>query len=81
MNIETSGLMFYVAKPEVFAEYGVTTQGTLLQSGNVFIHASQCGTMAIRHNGDNRIVGYDYDGLMMYLEYVDGYAGGEADGV
>jgi hypothetical protein len=75
MNLENSHLMYYVALPEVFAEYGVTQQGTKLESGKVFIHASQCGTMAIRYNGDTRIQGYDAEGMAMYLEYVDGYEG------
>jgi hypothetical protein len=77
MNLENSHLMYYVALPEVFAEYGVNTQGTRLESGKVFIHASQCGTMAIRYNGDTRIQGYDAEGMAMYLEYVDGYEGVE----
>jgi hypothetical protein len=75
MHIETMNLMYYVALPEVFSEYGVNTQGTRLESGKVFIHASQCGTMAIRYNGDTRIQGYDAEGMAMYLEYVDGYEG------
>jgi len=75
MNLENSHLMYYVALPEVFSEYGVNTQGTRLESGKVFIHASQCGTMAIRYNGDTRIQGYDAEGMAMYLEYVDGYEG------
>jgi hypothetical protein len=77
MNLEQDNLMYYVALPEVFAEYGVTQQGTKLESGKVFIHASQCGTMAIRYNGDTRIQGYDAEGMAMYLEYVDGYEGVE----
>ena len=75
MNLERDFLMYFVALPEVFAEYGVTQQGTRLESGKVFIHASQCGTMAIRYNGDTRIQGYDADGMAMYLESVDGYEG------
>jgi hypothetical protein len=77
MNLENSHLMFFVALPEVFAEYGVTQQGTKLESGKTFIHASMCGTMAIRYNGDTRIQGYDAEGMAMYLEYVDGYEGVE----
>jgi hypothetical protein len=75
MNLEQMNLMWYVALPEVFAEYNVNTQGTRLESGKVFIHASMCGTMAIRYNGDTRIQGYDAEGMAMYLEYVDGYEG------
>jgi hypothetical protein len=76
MNIENMGLMWFVATPETFADYGVTQQGTLLESGKVFIHASLCGTLAIRYNGDDRVQGYDEEGMQMYLEYVDGYKGG-----
>jgi hypothetical protein len=77
MNLEQDFLMYFVALPEVFAEYHVHTQGTRLESGKVFIHASQCGTIAIRYNGDTRIQGYDAEGMAMYLEYVDGYEGVE----
>ena len=77
MNIETMNLMYYVALPEVFAEYHVTAHATPLESGKVFIHASHCGTMAVRYNGDTRVQGYDQEGMQMYLEYVDGYKGGE----
>ena len=77
MNIETMNLMYYVALPEVFAEYHVTAHATELESGKVFIHASHCGTMAVRYNGDTRVQGYDQEGMQMYLEYVDGYKGGE----
>jgi hypothetical protein len=75
MNLEQDNLMYYVALPEVFSEYGVTQQGTRLESGKTFIHASMCGTMAIRYNGDTRIQGYDAEGMAVYLEYVDGYEG------
>jgi hypothetical protein len=80
MSLERDFLMFFVALPEVFEEYHVTAQGTPLESGKVFIHASHCGTMAVRYNGDTRIQGYDQEGIEMYLEYVDGYKGGN-DGV
>jgi hypothetical protein len=79
MNLEQNNLMYYIALPEVFAEYGVTQQGTKLESGKIFIHASQCNTMAVRYNGDTRIQGYDAEGMAMYLEYVDGYYSGEEE--
>ena len=75
-NIEAGGgLMYFVAHPDVLAEYGVTAQGTPLASGNALIHVSHCGTMAVRYNGDLRVLGFDQEGIRMYLEYVDGYAG------
>lgn len=75
MNIEQHNLMYFVADRATFAEYGVHEQGTELQSGKIFIHAGLCGTMAVRYNGDDRVRGYTHEGLMAYLEYVDGYKG------
>lgn len=74
MNLEEMLLMYILATPEVFAEYGVHQQGTQLESGKVFLHASHCGLMAIRCQHDTRVVGFDNEGLQAYIEYVDGYA-------
>ena len=75
--LEINHLMYLKAKPEVFTEYGVTEQGTPLASGDVFIHAGKCGTMAMTSRGDARVEGYTYDAMMAYIEYVDGYKGGD----
>lgn len=74
-NIERDNLMYFVALPEVFGEYGVTEQGTQLESGKVFIHASKCGIMAVRYNGDKRVLGFDKEGMKFYLQNVDNYLG------
>lgn len=76
MNIEQNNIMFLLSTPEVFEEYGVHQQGTQLESGKVFLHASHCGLMAIRCQHDARVVGFDQDGMIAYIEYVDGYKGG-----
>lgn len=75
MNIETNNLMWFVALPEVFADYGVEGGGTLLASGKIMKHAKDCGNMAIRHNGDSRVQGYDEVSIKDYLTHVDDYAG------
>jgi len=74
-NVEAHQLMYYVAKPEVFNEYGIAGNSfTLLESGNVFGHISHCNNMAVVAHGDDRIVPHTAESLMMYIEYVDGYA-------
>ena len=76
-TLEINHLMYLKAKPEVFTEYGVTEQGTPLASGDVFIHAGKCGTMAITAKYDDRVLGFTHEGMIAYIEYVDGYKGGE----
>ena len=80
-TLEQDNLMFFMAKPEIFTEvYNVHEQGMMLESGDVFIHAGKCGTMAITAKYDDRVLGFTHEGMMAYIEYVDGYKGGE-DGV
>lgn len=76
-NLEEQGLKYYLAPPEVFEEYGVSTSdSTRLQSGNVFKHIALCGDMAVFCHGDLRVVPFTQDALVSYIEYVDGYVGG-----
>ena len=76
MNVEEHQLMYYVARPEVFNEYGITGNSfTPLESGMVFGHISLCNNMAVVSHGDNRVVPHTEQSLLNYIEYVDGYAG------
>lgn len=81
MNIERTDLMYFVALPEVFADYNVHKQGTKLQSGKMILHASHCGNMAVRYSGDSRVVGLDEVGMRDYLTYVDDYEGATGEEV
>lgn len=78
-NIEQSNLMFFVATPEVFAEYlGENTPIlTMLQSGKGFAHMCHCRDMASRYSGDNRVLAFGHEALIEYLKYVDDYIGSD----
>jgi len=76
MNPESNHLMYLMADPSVFENYHVDASGfTPLESGKVVAHMALCGNMGAVAMKDERVVGHTHEGLLAYIEWVDGYKG------